>query len=129
VLYAIARSQVEGLAMRDYNHHVMEFDIVTDVISSLDSYLEEHLPLEKEFAVKLYTWRLISEKLHETLLSEYASPKDMYETWRRYVKESYNEEFLQQFCSCLKECFKDFRPKVVKVAEKIEAEILVRKYV
>ena len=76
--------------MRDYNHHVMEFDIVTDVISSLDSYLEEHLPLEKVFAVKLYTWKpkLISEKLHETLLSEYASPKYMYEKWRRYVKES-----------------------------------------
>ena len=101
--------------------------IVKKVLKNLFEYLRENLPVDQELAGKLYGWKppLIQDGQHRAIRAfiDRGRSYDAFQEWYDFATANYEEESLNHFIDCLKKTGKDARPKLKKIAIKIEKEI------
>jgi GTPase SAR1 family protein len=89
------------------------------------SYLEENLHIDNTLASKLYGWKpsLLRSPEHKRIraLNDQGKDDDAFQTWFSFATSGYLEESLVELCKCLRKAGKDARPKLIRIADKIEA--------
>jgi GTPase SAR1 family protein len=88
------------------------------------SYLEENLHIDNTLASKLYGWKpsLLRSQEYKRIgaLLDQGEDDKAFEKWYTFAT-GYSEELLKEFCKCLRKAGKDARPKLIRIADKIEA--------